>query len=79
MITETKKCPKCGSEQLIKNGKTGGGKQKFRCHSCGATGTLDATWRYTEEEKERILSALKTLAAFVETMEVSQSCQSCLH
>jgi hypothetical protein len=31
------------------------------------------------EEKERILSALKTLAAFVETMEVSQSCQSCLH
>lgn len=30
-------------------------------------------------EKCRVLSVLKTLTAFVETMEVSKSCQSCLH
>ena len=31
------------------------------------------------EEKARVLSALKTLTTFVETMEVAKSCQSCLH
>jgi hypothetical protein len=31
------------------------------------------------EEKARVLSALKTLTAFAETMEVSKSCPSCLH
>jgi len=31
------------------------------------------------EEKARVLSALKTLTAFVEAMEVSRSYESCLH
>ena len=30
-------------------------------------------------EKERVLSALKTLTAFVEAQDVSKSCPSCLH
>ena len=34
---------------------------------------------FKPEEKARVLSALKTLTAFVETMEVSKSCLSCLH
>lgn len=28
-------CAQCGSEQLIRDGKTAGGKQRFRCRSCG--------------------------------------------
>jgi hypothetical protein len=31
------------------------------------------------EEKDRLLSALKTLTTFVETMEVSKSCRTCTH
>ena len=34
---------------------------------------------FKPEEKERILSALKTLTAFVEAQEVTKSCQSCMH
>jgi len=34
---------------------------------------------FKPEEKARLLSALKTLTTFVETMEVSKSCLSCLH
>ena len=28
-------CHHCGSEKLIKNGKSRGGKQQYRCHGCG--------------------------------------------
>jgi len=34
---------------------------------------------FKPEERERLLSALKTLTTFVETTEVSKSCLSCLH
>lgn len=34
---------------------------------------------FKPEEKERVLSALKTLTAFVEAQDVSKSCPSCLH
>ena len=34
---------------------------------------------FKPEEKERLLSALRPLTTFVETMEVSKSCLSCLH
>jgi hypothetical protein len=34
---------------------------------------------FKPEEKQRVLSALKTLTAFVESQDVSKSCQSCMH
>ena len=34
---------------------------------------------FKPEEKERVLSALKTLTTFVEAQEVMKSCQSCMH
>jgi hypothetical protein len=34
---------------------------------------------FKPEEKERLLSALKTLTAFVETQDVSKSCPTCMH
>ncbi len=45
MIVEVKvtvfKCPKCGSDKLVKNGHDYKGAQKYRCDSCGRYGTLD--------------------------------------
>jgi len=32
MSTDRPKCPKCGSEHTVKNGKIG--KRKFKCQSC---------------------------------------------
>ena len=34
---------------------------------------------FKPEEKDRLLSALKTLTAFVETLDVSKSCPTCMH
>ena len=34
-------CPKCGSENIVKNGHDYKGAQKYHCHDCGAYGTLD--------------------------------------
>ncbi|MDR0712142.1 MAG: hypothetical protein LBF67_07350 [Prevotellaceae bacterium] len=30
----TIKCPRCGSKNLVKQGKTGKGTQKWQCNSC---------------------------------------------
>jgi transposase-like protein len=60
MIQETKTgtCTKCKSTNLVRNGRTGGGKQKFHCKDCGAYGSLDPTYSpYTEERKEEIINA----------------------
>ena len=59
MITEiiVNRCPKCQSENIIKNGKTKLGKQKHHCHACNAYGTLNPTVQYTPERKEEILRA----------------------
>jgi transposase-like protein len=59
MIQETKtyRCRKCESEDLVRNGRTAAGKQKFKCKACGATGTLELTPKYSEEKKEQILAA----------------------
>lgn len=39
-------CYKCGSDEIIKNGKNANGYQRYRCKSCGHTfvsGTVDYT------------------------------------
>lgn len=50
-------CPRCGSSKLVKNGKTVQGKQKYRCNSCRAYGTLSPSVRYPPERKAEILRA----------------------
>ena len=65
MITETKthRCRKCGSERLVRNGKTAAGKQKFLCRGCGAAGTLELSPRYSEQDKDTILAAYQERAS----------------
>jgi transposase-like protein len=45
MIVEVKvtvhTCPKCDSENLVKNGHDYKGAQKYRCDDCGSYGTLE--------------------------------------
>lgn len=59
MITETitNKCPKCDSVNLVKNGRTKDGKQKFRCNDCRSYGTLNPEPKYSEARKAEILRA----------------------
>lgn len=55
--TITYECTQCGSLDIVKNGRTKKGKQKFRCNECGVYGTLNPELAYTEEEKAEILRA----------------------
>ncbi len=59
MITTnvTYECTGCGSLDIVKNGRTKKGKQKFRCNACGAYGTLNPEVKYPPERKEEILRA----------------------
>ncbi len=43
MIVEiiVRTCPKCGSENIVKNGRDYKSAQKYYCHDCGSYGTLD--------------------------------------
>ena len=56
-MTITFECTSCGSQDIVKNGRTKTGKQKFLCHSCGVYGTLNPEKKYSEERKEEILRA----------------------
>ena len=55
--TITYECTRCQSLDIVKNGHTKQGKQKFHCHTCGAFGTLNPTIKYPPERKEEILRA----------------------
>lgn len=59
MITEviTNQCTRCKGLDLVKNGRTSTGKQKFRCNTCGLYGTLNPTVKYSAERKAEILKA----------------------
>jgi transposase-like protein len=41
VILEQRKCEKCSSENLIRNGKNASGSQRYRCKDCGVTRVLD--------------------------------------
>ena len=50
-------CTQCARHQIVRNGRTAQGKQKYHCRRCGAYGTLQPSVRYTPERKAEILRA----------------------
>lgn len=54
--TKAATCPNCDSEQLVKDGKTSSGSQRYLCKSCGKSRVLNPKRTdYTDKQKERIL------------------------
>ena len=47
-------CPKCGSLNLRKNGRTRTGQQKFHCKDCNAYGTLDTKEHERQLRRETV-------------------------
>jgi transposase-like protein len=56
MIQETRtyRCRRCGSLDIVKNGRNRYGNQQYHCKACGAYGVLEPKVRYTEAQKERL-------------------------
>ncbi len=65
MIKEEKiyKCTHCGSENIVKNGTTVKGQQKFHCKDCHSYRTLNPILKYTQERKDEILKAYEERAS----------------
>ncbi len=53
---KTYSCPRCKSVDLVKNGTNACGHAQFKCKSCGKMGVLEPRFRYSEADKEHILS-----------------------
>ena len=58
MVTKAIHCRHCGSDDVVKNGFSPNGKQKYLCHACGRQSREDPSPNgYSEERKEEILRA----------------------
>ena len=58
-----RRCTKCNSLDIVRNGRDYKGDQKFHCHDCGAFGTLNLRGQYSEEAKDLILRAYQERAS----------------
>ena len=52
-------CYKCESNNIVKNGHTEDGRQKYICKTCKSILTEDATHFFTEQEKTKLKSFVK--------------------
>ena len=58
MVTMTLKCHHCGSEKLVRDGRTPKGKQRYWCRECDRSSCENPQPSgYPEQEKEIILNA----------------------
>ncbi|MGH2541540.1 MAG: IS1/IS1595 family N-terminal zinc-binding domain-containing protein [Ardenticatenaceae bacterium] len=51
------RCRRCASPDIVKNGHTAAGKQKYHCKRCGTYGTLQPTARYSAARKAEVIRA----------------------
>ena len=54
-----KHCKVCYSTNIVMNGFTSAGKQKYHCKNCGCYRTLNTKQYYSDERKAEILKAYK--------------------
>ncbi|HEX3053170.1 MAG TPA: IS1 family transposase [Aggregatilineaceae bacterium] len=57
-IIITHQCPRCGSEQMVKNGHDYKGAQKYHCKHCHRYGTLFAHAGYDEQTRTQVKRAV---------------------
>lgn len=58
MVLIILQCPFCKSNNMVRNGHSPNGKQKYRCRDCKRQTRENPSPRgYSEEEKEKILQA----------------------
>jgi insertion element IS1 protein InsB len=54
----THRCPKCGSENMVRNGHDYKGDQKYHCKTCESYGTLNAQRGYNESTRHQVRRAV---------------------
>jgi transposase-like protein len=51
-------CPKCNSNNIVKNGCTHGGKQRFKCQDCGRQFVENPTRQPIDNSKRELIDKL---------------------
>ena len=57
ITVKTHCCPRCGSEEIRRNGFNQCGNAQFYCLACGRYGVLEPKVAYTEDKKAEIVRA----------------------
>jgi transposase-like protein len=77
LVTLIVSCPHCQGSEVVRNGKTPDGRQRFRCRECGRRSTADAGPQgYPDEQRELILRAYQersSLRGLTRTFGVSRN------
>jgi transposase-like protein len=55
MMNKHGNCTKCQSDNLVKNGHNGSGKQQYHCKDCGAYRIFESEKKYNETRKGEII------------------------
>jgi transposase-like protein len=77
MVTLLVSCSHCQSTEIVRNGATADGRQRYRCRACGRRSTADPRPNgYPEEQRELILRAYQersSLRGLTRTFGVSRN------
>ena len=63
-------CASCNSNNIVMNGLTKSGRQKYHCKNCGCYRTLNTTQYYAEDRKKEILRSYKERASLRGTKRI---------
>jgi len=77
-IVKTYQCRVCGSENILKNGKTPYGQQKYYCKDCKAHKILEPKQKYTEEKREEIIRAYQERGSMRGIQRIYGTCRDTL-
>ncbi len=70
------RCPECGSERVVKNGRIHTGKQNHRCRSCGRQFVEEPQQKRISEETKELIDKLLleriSLAGIARVCDVSE-------
>ena len=70
-------CPRCSSEQVVKNGHIHNGKQNYRCKACSRQFVINPTKKVISQETrtriDKLLLEKLPLAGVARVMDVSET------
>ena len=69
-------CPTCGSDDIMKNGRTRRGKQNYKCRDCGRQFVENPQWQPIASESQAMIDRLMLekipLAGIARVMQLSE-------
>jgi transposase-like protein len=71
-------CRVCESKNIVKNGNTKYGQQKYHCKDCNAYKVLEPIQKYTEEKKEEIIRAYQERPSMRGIQRIYGTCREAL-